>query len=60
MNTYKFFYNGKETIISIDAGMYEAKLKAIDFFKPKKSQVHMVHGVLIETLGKEVIHTADF
>ena len=57
MNGYKGFYNGKETDIYATS-LYEAKLKAVEFFKPPKSKQHMVHVHLCELNGKQVIHKA--
>ena len=57
-NGYKAFYNGKETDIYA-SGLYPAKLKAIEFFKPRKSQEHMVHVYLCELQGKQIITTPD-
>ena len=57
MNTYKAFYNGNETEVQA-ATSYAAQLKAIEFFRPKKSQKHLVSVHLIAINNKEVIHTA--
>ncbi|MCA6372266.1 MAG: hypothetical protein IM631_12875 [Cytophagales bacterium] len=59
MNGYKAFFNGKETDIYADS-LYQAKQKAIEFFKPAKSKAHMVHVHLCELAGKQVVHVADF
>jgi hypothetical protein len=59
MHGYKAFFNGKETDIYADS-LYQAKLKAIEFFKPSKSKTHMVHVHLCELAGKQVVHVADF
>ena len=37
-----------------------AKLKAIAHFKPRKSQEHMVHGMLAEKNGEQVTHSTAF
>jgi hypothetical protein len=47
LHQYACFYSGKETEISA-AELYEAKLKAIDHFKPPKSKRHMISVVLIQ------------
>lgn len=44
---YIGFYNGKQVEIHADT-LYEAKQKAISFFKPPKSKQHMVHVHLAE------------
>ena len=57
MHGYKAFFNSKETDIYANS-QYEAKLKAVAFFKPRKSQAHMVHVHLCELDGKQVVHVA--
>jgi hypothetical protein len=57
MNGYIFFYNGKRVELYADS-LYDAKLKAVEHFKPPKSKQHMVHGALAEIDGKPVVHTA--
>jgi hypothetical protein len=52
-NGYIAFYNGKQTEIYADS-LYEAKQKAVAFFKPRKSQAHMVHVELAELGGHQV------
>ena len=42
MNGYKAFFNGREADVYADS-LYQAKLKALELFKPRKSQAHMVH-----------------
>lgn len=59
MNGYKAFYNGKELEIQA-SNLYNAKLKAIELFKPTKSKTHMVHVHLCEHTEHEVVHIADF
>lgn len=56
MNGYIFFFNGKQVEIMADS-LYAAKLKAIEHFKPAKSKLHMVHGMLAEKNGEQVIHS---
>jgi hypothetical protein len=58
MNGYVFFYNGKRVEILAEA-LYAAKLKALAHFNVRKSQEHMVHGMLAEVDGKPVIHRAE-
>jgi len=60
LNGYKAFYNDKETDIWAN-DLYEAKQKAIAYFKPKKSKEHMVSVHLCEKAnGEQVEHTPDF
>jgi len=59
LNGYKAFLNNKELDIYAK-DLYSAKLKAIEIFKPKKKDVHMVHVHLCELNGESVIHNADF
>ncbi len=57
---YVAFFNRARTEVRASS-LYAAKQKAIEFFKPRKSQAHMVSVVLAETPdGKEVTHTPDF
>ena len=56
MNGYKAFYNDKTTEVYAES-LYAAKLKAIEYFKPRKSQQHMVSVVLCELDGKQVTHS---
>lgn len=56
---YKAFFNGKEAEVFADS-QYGAQLKAIEFFKPRKKQEHMVHVHLCELQGEPVTHTPDF
>lgn len=58
MNGYVFFFENKRIELTADS-MYAAKLKAIEQFKPRKSQQHMVHGGLAEVAGVPVMHTAS-
>jgi hypothetical protein len=53
VNGYKAFFSGKETDVYAES-LYAAKLKALDHFKPRKSQEHMVSVVLCEKDGKQV------
>lgn len=60
MNGYMGFYNGKTCEVYADS-LYAAKLKAVEHFKPRKSQQHMVSVVLCEKNGEQVTHsTASF
>lgn len=56
---YIAFYNGKHFEVYADS-LYDAKLKALNFFKPPRSKAHMVQVHLAEKNGKAVVHTADF
>jgi hypothetical protein len=58
MNGYVFFFNGKRFELQAD-DLYDAKQRAIAHFKPRKSQAHMVHGMLAEKGGQPVVHTAS-
>jgi hypothetical protein len=40
--------------------LWDAKQKAIAFFKPKRKDEHMVSVLLAEKDGKPVTHVADF
>lgn len=59
MNGYVAFYNGRRYELHADS-LFEAKEKAVAYFKPPKSKVHMVTVVLAEKDGEEVVHTPDF
>ena len=59
MNGYKAFFNSKETEVTANTS-YEAQQKAIAFFKPRKSQSHMVHVHLCEKEGRQVTHAPLF
>ena len=60
MNGYIAFYSGKTTEIYAES-IYQAKLKAIEHFKPRKSQQHMVSVILAEKNGEVVTHsTSEF
>lgn len=55
---YKAFYNSKTAIIEAESS-YGAQVKAIELFRPSKSNKHMVHVHLIEDdQNNPVIHTA--
>lgn len=59
MNGYVFFYNNRRVEIHADS-LFAAKEKADAHFKPPKSKRHMVHGMLAEKDGEQVVHTPDF
>ncbi|MEE9581101.1 MAG: hypothetical protein V3V74_07295 [Nitrosomonadaceae bacterium] len=59
MHGYKALFNGQETDIHANS-QYEAKQKAVEYFKPRKSQAHMVHVHLCEKNGEQVTHTPTF
>lgn len=66
MHGYKVFFNGREAELKA-ASQYEAKLKAIEYFKVVPSKRHMVSVVLCEKdigpdgVGTQVTHsTAAF
>lgn len=52
---YMAFFLGRSTEIHAKS-LYEAKLKAIEFFKPSRKQEHMVHVYLCEKEGQVVVH----
>lgn len=56
---YVFFYGDKRHELYAES-LYDAKTKAIAFFKAPKSKQHMVHGALAEKDGVQVTHTPDF
>lgn len=58
MNGYIFFFFDQRIELHADS-LYAAKLKAVAHFKPRKSQEHMVHGLLAERDEVQVTHTAD-
>lgn len=59
MNGYVAFFGGRETEVRADS-LYAAKCAAVAFFKPRKSQEHMVHVHLAERAdGSEVVHAAS-
>ena len=57
MNGYVCFFNGKRWECYAET-LYEAKQKAVAFFKPRKKQEHMVSVMLAEKDGEVVIHKA--
>ena len=56
MNGYVCFYNGKRIELIADS-LWEAKQKAINQFKVRKSQEHMVSVVLAEKDGDPILQT---
>lgn len=56
MNGYICFYNGKRWECYANS-LYEAKKKAIEHFKPRKSQQHMISVALAEKDGRTVTHS---
>ena len=59
MNGYAAFYAGRQTEVRA-ASLYAAKLAAVAFFKPRRSQEHMVHVHLAERAdGSAVVHVAS-
>lgn len=57
MNGYIAFFNSKRTEVHAETS-YDAWKKAVAFFKPRKSQEHMVHVHLAEKDGEPVTHVA--
>lgn len=58
MNGYKAFFEGKETEVYAKSA-YEAKCKAVEYFKPRKNKAHMVHVALCEVQGEQVTHRPE-
>lgn len=59
MYGYVCFYNGKRYEVQAKS-LFDAKTKAVAYFKPPKSKVYMVSVTLAEKHGETVTHTADF
>jgi hypothetical protein len=55
MNGYVCFFNGRRTEVYA-ADMFEAKRKAVAFFKPRRNQEHMISVILAEKNGEPVEH----
>lgn len=53
-----FFKNERHEIYA--KSLWDAKQKAIAFFKPKRKDEHMVSVILAEKDGKPVTHVPDF
>ena len=59
MNTYAAFYNSREITVQAESQLAAIK-EAIEIFKPRPGQAHMVHVHLTEKAGEEVVHrTSD-
>lgn len=56
-NGYVAFFNGKQADVYADTS-FQATERAKAFFKPAKSKAHMVHVVLAEREGEQVVTTA--
>lgn len=54
---YVAFYNGKRADVWANSS-FDAVERARVFFKPPKSKKHMVHVVLAEKNGEQVVHSA--
>jgi hypothetical protein len=60
MNKYQAFFDRKTTELEASS-LWDAKQKAVAFFKPAKSKQHMVSVVVVEVEGRVVEHsTANF
>lgn len=59
MNGYVAFFNGKRMDIYAET-LYEAKLEALEVFKPAKSKRHLVSVILAEKDGETVVHAPMF
>lgn len=57
MNGYIFFYSGQRVALYAKT-LLDAKIMAVEHFKPPRSKQHMVHGALAEKDGEVVVHTA--
>lgn len=55
MNTYIAILNGKQIEVTSDT-LYDAKLKAIKFFNPKKKELGLLSVMLAQKDGNDVIH----
>lgn len=44
---YLAFFNGKKEVVEAES-LYAAKQRAVEAFRPRKSQAHMVHVYLAE------------
>lgn len=55
MNTYQAFYNHRQITVQAESS-YAATLEAIEIFKPRKNQTHMVSVVLLSKDGEPVTH----
>lgn len=57
---YLAFFNGKQEVVEAES-LYEAKQRAVELFRPRKSQAHMVHVYLAEREdGTAQLHSVDF
>lgn len=56
LNDYIAFFNGRQHEIRASS-LYDAKLAAIAFFRPRRSSEHMVSVVLAQIGDKPVIHS---
>ena len=56
MNGYIAFYNQKRTEIYAET-LYEAKQKAVAYFKVRPKQQHTVSVMLAERNGEQVTHS---
>lgn len=59
MHTYAAYYNSGTAVEIMANSLLEAKTKAVEHFKPRKSQQHMVHVYLAKLSGQDIAHTAD-
>jgi hypothetical protein len=57
MNGYVGFFNGQRVEVYAETS-YEAYKKAVEHFKPRKSQTHLVHVHLAEVDGEPYVHRA--
>lgn len=59
MNGYIAFYEDKEIEVHAESS-FGAQVLAIEEFQPPKSKKHMVHVVLCEVEGEQIVHLPLF
>lgn len=59
MNGYVAFYNSQRHELYAES-LWDAKQKAVAFFKAPKSKAHLVTVMLAEKDNQPVVHTPDF
>jgi hypothetical protein len=60
---YCAFYSNGHTHMNADVWadtLFQAKERAVAYFKPPKSKQHLVTVMLAEKNGEPVVHVADF
>lgn len=57
---YLAFFNSRKEVVEAES-LFEAKQRAVEVFRPRKSQAHMVHVYLVEREdGTTVTQSTDF